>query len=156
METQKLFIDDGLIGIEINDNGVLKFNPSDFNFYDRLMKFSKELPEIEKKYERDVEVRTEGAAEFVERQLEIARQIDAEVKLRLAYVFGYGNDFDKLFGGSNVLSPAKNGERIITNFLNAIIPFVEDGMKRFSANEVEIAKRNREQRRAAQKGMSPL
>lgn len=52
---QKLVIDDGLVRLDINGNGVLKFNPSDFNVYERFYALTKELPEIEKKYAAEVE-----------------------------------------------------------------------------------------------------
>lgn len=160
METQKLFVDDGFIRFEINDNGVLKFNPSDFNVYERFYALIKELPEIEKKYVADVEATaTIGEmtdTDLVGRELIRAREIDKAVKNKLSAVFGVGNDFDQLLGGVNVFAVARNGERVITNLLNALYPYVEDGIKKLTDSEVVAAKLNREQRRAAQKGVSAL
>lgn len=153
---QKLVIDDGLVRLDINGNGVLKFNPSDFNVYERFYALTKELPEIEKKYAAEVEnipddITDEQATELTGRELERAKAIDAEVKARLSAAFGPGNDFDQLLGGVNVMAFGSNGERIITNLLNALLPYIENGVKQHTSNEVEAAKLNREQRRAALK-----
>lgn len=157
MNTQKLIIDDGLVRLDINGNGVLKFNPSDFNVYERFYALTKELPEIEKKYAAEVETlpkgtETEQAMALAGRELIRAKEIDAEVKAKLSAVFGTGNDFDQLLGGVNIMAFGSNGERIITNLLNALLPYVENGIKQHANSEVAAAKLNREQRRAAQRG----
>lgn len=157
MNTQKLIFDDGLVRLDINGNGTLKFNPSDFNVYERFYALSEELPEIEKKYAAEVEAIPEGTEEeqekaLVGRELVRAKAIDAEVKAKLSAAFGEGNDFDQLLGGVNVMAFGSNGERIITNLLNALLPYIEDGIKKHTDSEVAAAKLNREQRRAIQKG----
>ena len=154
---QKLVIDDGLVRLDINGNGVLKFNPSDFNVYERFYALTKELPEIEKKYAAEVESlpdddETEQAMALAGRELTRAKEIDKEVKDKLSSAFGVGNDFDKLLGGVNIMAFGSNGERIITNLLNALLPYVENGIKKHTNNEVTAAKLNREQRRAARNG----
>lgn len=157
MATEKLLYDDGLVRLDINGNGILAFNPSDFNVYERFYALTKELPELEKKYAAEVETLPEGtdsqqAIELAGRELGRAKEIDAEVKAKLSAAFGSGNDFDKLLGGVNVMSFGSNGERIITNLLNALVPYIEEGLKKHTDGEVAAAKRNREQRRAAQRG----
>lgn len=157
MNTQKLTIDDGLVRLDINGNGTLKFNPSDFNVYERFYALTKELPEIEKKYAAEVEAIPEGTEdeqimELTGRELTRAREIDKEVKAKLSAVFGTGNDFDQLLGGVNIMAFGTNGERIITNLLNALLPYIEDGVEKHTKGEVAAAKHNREQRRAAQRG----
>ena len=156
MNTQKLVLDDGLLRLDINGNGILKFNPSDFNVYDRFMTMIEELPDIEKRYVLEVETETdteESEKRMVIRELARAKAIDAEVKQKLSAVFGYGNDFDKLLGGVNLMAVGSNGERVITNLLEALMPYVQGGLERYTKNEVAVAKANREQRRAAQKGV---
>ena len=154
---QKLVIDDGLVRLDINGNGILKFNPSDLNVYNRFFALTQELPEIEKKYAHEVETADISGADaeqaLVGRELARAREIDAEVKAKLSAAFGPGNDFDALLGGVNIMAFGSNGERIITNLLNALVPYVESGIKKYADNEVGAAKMNREARRAAQKGM---
>ena len=155
--TKKLVFDDGLVRLDINGNGILTFNPSDFNVYERFYALSKELPELEKKYAAEVESMPEnmGSEQVVElagRELIRAKEIDAEVKAKLSAVFGAGNDFDKLLGGVNIMAFGTNGERIISNFLSALQPYIEEGVKKHTDDEVAAAKGNREQRRAAQRG----
>lgn len=154
--TKKLFFDDGLVRLDINGNGVLVFNPSDFNVYERFYALAKELPELEKKYVAEVEDLPEGteseqAFELAGKELIRAKEIDAEVKAKLSAVFGANNDFDQLLGGVNIMAFGSNGERIISNLLHALTPYIEDGIKKHTSSEVSAAKLNREQRRAAQR-----
>ena len=153
---QKLIIDDGLMRLDINGNGLLVFNPTDFNLYERFYALTKELPEIEKKYAAEVEELPDGtdeaqAVELAGRELTRAKEIDALVKKRLSEVFGKGNDFDKLLGGVNIMAFGSNGERIISNLLSALQPYIEDGVAKHTQQEVATARLNREQRRAAQR-----
>lgn len=155
MNTQKLIVDDGLVRLDINGNGTLKFNPSDFNVYERFYALTKELPEIEKKYAAEVEALPDGSEheqimELTGRELTRAKEIDKEVKDKLSAAFGAGNDFDQLLGGVNIMAFGSNGERIITNLLNALLPYIEDGVKKHTNGEIRAAKLNREQRRALQ------
>lgn len=155
--SNKVVFDDGLIRLDINGNGILKFNPTDFNLYERFFALTKELPEIEKKYAAEIEdipekITQEQSVELTGRELERAKAIDAEVKTKLSNVFGVGNDFDKLLGGVNIMAFGTNGERIITNLLNALMPYVENGVKKYANDEAKEAKANREQRRAMQRG----
>lgn len=121
---EKLTFDAGIKELEINENGVLTFNPSDFNVYKRFMALAQELPGLEKEYESKKE------ATEADSVLSQADEIDQLVKAKLAAVFGPQNDFDKLLGGVNVMAMGNNGQRIITNFLNALLPYMEAGIKR--------------------------
>lgn len=157
MATQKLNFDDGLLRLDINGNGLLTFNPSDFNVYQRFFALAKELPELEKKYVSDVEASTGDDPddtkifELAGRELERAREIDADIKRRLGDVFGPGNDFDRLLGGVNVMALGSNGERVITNLLNALAPYIEQGVDNHVTSAASTAKANRAQRRAMQR-----
>lgn len=143
MEPKKLTFDDGLVRLNINDNGILTFAPSDMNLYQRFMAFSRELPTLEEKYHTDIELPEDGGKNaeiaLTGQMLERAREIDADIKRRLSEVFGPGNDFDKLLGGVNLMSFANNGERVITNFLRAITPYVEAGIKKYAQGEAATA-----------------
>lgn len=138
---EKLIFDTGVKELEVNGNGVLTFNPSDFNVYKRFMALAKELPGLEKK--------CEGAAE-VDGVLSQTDEIDRIVKAKLADVFGPQNDFDKLLGGINVMAMGSNGQRIIANFLNALLPYMEAGIKQHmkdsAADAVAQAKNARAKR----------
>lgn len=156
---EKLIFDDGILRLDVNGNGLLCFNPSDFNVYQRFCALVKELPKLEEQYKAEVEQMPEDASEgeiieLAGRELDRAKEIDAAVKQKLSGVFGTNNDFDKLLGGVNLMAFGSNGERIITNLLNALTPYLEDGVKKHmddaAAEAVEEAKLNRAQRRAKQ------
>lgn len=157
-EIQKLLVDDGLLRLDINGNGLLVFNPTDFNLYERFYALREKLPELEKKYAAvEAAIPEEaGEDELIEltgQELEKTKAIDAEVKALLSTTFGNNNDFDKLLGGMNVMARGFNGERVITNLLNGILPYIEEGVAKHTQSEVAAAKLNREQRRAAQRRM---
>lgn len=154
MATQNLNFDDGLLRLNINDNGLLVFNPTDLNVYERFLALSRELPELEKQYVAEVEQsgEDEDGVELVGRELTRAKEIDTIVKRRLNAVFGGENDFDKLLGGVNLMAFGGNGERIITNLLNALTPYIEEGVKKHSDALAKKALRNRAERRAANNG----
>ena len=156
---EKLIFDDGILRLDVNGNGLLCFNPSDFNVYQRFCALVKELPKLEEQYKAEVEQMPEDASEgeiieLAGRELDRAKEIDAAIKRKLSGVFGADNDFDRLLGGVNLMAFGSNGERIITNLLNALTPYLEDGVKKHmddaAAEAVAEAKLNRAQRRAKQ------
>lgn len=156
MSTQRLDFDDGLTRLDVNGNGLLTFNPSDFNLYERFFALSKSLPELEQKYVREVEtipdnLGEEEKMELIGEELTLAKAIDTELKAKLSHVFGAQNDFDKLLGGVNLMAIGNNGERVITNLLQAIAPYIQQGVNRQAKSAADKAQRNREQRRAAQR-----
>lgn len=145
MAKTMLNFDDGLLRLEINDNGTLVFNPTDMNVYERFVALAQELPELEKQYEVEVEAASEDASdlELVGKELARAKEIDALIKGKLNVVFGGGNDFDKLLGGVNLMAFGGNGERVITNLLDALTPYIEDGVKRHTDAAIAAAKAKR-------------
>ena len=154
-EMKTLQFDDGLLRLEVNGNGLLTFNPSDFNVYQRFFRLLKELPQLEQRYVAEVEQSAggpgeEGSLELAGRELDRARDMDREIKEKLSGVFGPGNDFDALLGGVNVMAVGNNGERVITNLLNALAPYIEEGAERHRQDAAREARLNREQRRANQ------
>lgn len=151
MEAQTLQFDDGLLRLDINGSGLLTFNPTDFNVYQRFFQLLQELPELEKRYIAQVE-QSGGADEMAlaGQELERARALDQELKNRLGQVFGPGNDFDQLLGGVNVMALGHNGQRVITNLLDALSPYIEEGAQRHMDSATQAARLSREQRRAAQ------
>lgn len=154
-EVKTLQFDDGLLRLDVNGNGLLTFNPSDFNVYQRFFQLLKELPEMEKRYAAQVEQSTGetgegGSLELAGGELDWARDMDREIKEKLSGVFGPGNDFDALLGGVNVMAVGNNRERVITNLLNALVPYIEEGAERHRQDAAREARLNREQRRAMQ------
>lgn len=152
---EKIIFDNGVKEYQINDNGVLRFNPSDPNVYARFFDAAEKIQQIEKDLTKKGKalVKAEGnEEENGEAAIRLMQEADKEVKDLLNQVFGEENDFDKLLGGVNLLAVAVNGERVITNLLQALMPIIEDGAKRCADQRVGAAvasaKKNRAARRA--------
>ena len=148
---EKLIFDAGIKEYEINGNGVLRFNPSDPNVYARFFDAAEQIQQIEKDL-------TEKGKALVkdekngEAAIRLIQEADKKVKDLLGQVFGAGNDFDKLLGGVNLLAVAVNGERVVTNLLQALMPIIEDGAKKCADQRVDdavaLAQKNRAARQA--------
>ena len=147
----KITFDTGVKEYEINNNGVLRFNPGDPNVYARFFDAAEQIEKIE----QDLIAKSE-ALKNEERDGEAAIRLmqdaDKQVKELLGQVFGPGNDFDKLLGGVNVLAVASNGERVVTNLMHALTPVIEKEAKKCFDKKVDAAvgkaKGNRAARRA--------
>ena len=150
---EKIVFDSGIKEYEINNNGVLRFNPSDPNVYARFFDAAEQIQKIEK----DLVAKGESLnneEKDGEAAIRLMQEADKKVKELLGQVFGPGNDFDKLLGGVNILAVAVNGERVVTNLMQALLPVIEQGAKKCAeqkvGNAVSQAKTNRAQRRAQQ------
>ena len=148
---EKIIFDSGVKEYQINDNGVLRFNPSDPNVYARFFDAAEQIQQIEK----DLVARGESlnnAENNGEAAIRLMQEADTKVKHILSGVFGEGNDFDEMLGGVNLLAVAGNGERVITNLMEALLPIIEQGAKRCAdqkiGNAVKKAKTNRALREA--------
>ena len=146
---QKLSFDLGLKEYEIG-GGVLRFNPNDLNVYARFGEAGKRLTAVEEKLIAKAQAAGEEASGKV--VLALMAEADREAKETLAWIFGDHNAFDAIFCGTNVMSVAANGERVITNFIHAVQPILEAGAKKCSKQQVNgalnKARMNRAQRRA--------
>ena len=154
---EKLVFDSGIREFQINDNGVLRFNPADPNVYARLMESGEKIKSVEdrllakaKELIPDGEEESSGAV-----VLQLMREADEEIKEILAYIFGAENDFDAIFAGVSLMAACSNGERVLTNFLDALLPIVKEGAEKCANQKInsatQKAKANRAQRRAAAK-----
>ena len=146
---EKIVFDTGIKEFQINDNGVLRFNPSDPNVYARFFDAAEQIQQIEK----DLIAKGENLKEdkdVGETAIRYMQEADKKVKEQLAWVFGAGNDFDKLLGGVNLLAVAVNGERVVTNLMQALLPVIEQGAQKCAEQKVNDAvnkaKKNRQQR----------
>ena len=150
---ERIIFDSGIKEYQINDNGVLRFNPSDPNVYARVMDAMEKIQSVEdslvskaKEIEKGESQEESGAA-----ALRLMAEADRETKNILTEVFGKENDFDDILGGVNLLAVASNGERVITNFLAAIQPIMVAGAENCAKQQVdtavEAARLNRAQRR---------
>lgn len=153
---EQIVFDSGIKEYQINNNGILRFNPSDPNVYAR---FYDAVDQIEK-IEQDLIVKGESLkndeskdeAANGEAAIRLLQEADKRVKELLGEVFGPGNDFDEMLGGVNIMAVAVNGERVVTNFMNALLPVIEREAKKCTEQKVgdavNQAKTNRAQRRA--------
>lgn len=149
---QKLNFDLGLKEYEIG-GGVLRFNPSDPNIYERFAQAGKRLTAVEEKLvAKAKEAGPEAPGKVM---LELMADADREIKDVLSWIFGSHNDFNAIFCGTNIMGIGANGERVITNFIHAIQPIMEAGAKKCAKQQVNgalgKARMNRAQRRAAAK-----
>ena len=140
---ENITFDSGIRTYKINGSGVLRFNPADPNLYSRFFDAADKLREIEKELEEEGKNRGEEPlnGEMIVRLMASA---DKKAKRILADVFDKGNDFDQVFGGVNVLAVAGNGERVITNFIEAIIPIIQEGAESCANMHIASAKKEAE------------
>jgi len=149
---EKLIFDTGLKSFTVNDGGVLRFNPSDPNVYARFVEAAAKIQAVEDDMVKKAQsIKAEGE-EAGEAALKLMKEADQEMKKILGWVFGEINDFEKIFAGVNLMAVGENGERVITNFISALLPIMQSGAQK-CANEhigdaVQTAKLNRAQRRA--------
>lgn len=146
---EKLIFDNGIKEYEVNGSGVLRFNPGDPNVYARFMEATDRIQTVEKDMENQGKDLAESDGAGV---LKLLTEADRQIKEILGWVFGKGNDFDEILGGVNLMAVAINGERVITNLLNSLLPIIEQGAsdcaKQQIGDAVQQAKQNRAQRRA--------
>lgn len=135
---EKLTFDTGVKAYRINGGGVLRFNPADPGVYARFLEAAEQI--------RAAEAELTQTAE----PLQAIAALDKKLKALLSQVFGPGNDFDALLGGVNLLAVAENGERVITNLLQALQPVLTRGARLCAGEQARQAVEKAEARRAQQ------
>ena len=125
---RKLTIDLGIEEFEVDNGKVLRFNPADLNLFDRFCTAGEDILQAE----REMVAQAEAAGEEMsgETMIRLLAETDAKMKKILNRVFGCGNDFDDIFNGVNMMTVGTNGERVITNFMAAITPILEEGARK--------------------------
>ena len=147
---KQLTIDTGVQEFEINGSGVLRFNPSDPNVYNRFFAAETTLTELDAEAQKRME---QIEADFpddnqrVGAELAVLAEYDRKIKEVLNGVFGAGNDFDEILHGVNLAAVAGNGRRVVT----IIREGAERSMEEKADKAVQTAKANRAARRAAAK-----
>ena len=143
---KKLNWDNGIQEFETNGEAILRFNPSDPAFYNRFLALIEKI----KKVEDDISNEDENVDG--KQAIHLLCKYDQMIKSMLADTFGNQNDFELIFSGVNLMALGKNGKRVIINFLDAIMPVIDDGAKKnaqaTAAEAVERARSNREKRGA--------
>lgn len=133
---EKIAFDSGIREYEINGKGILRFNPSDPNVYDRLFNSLDEIKAVESDLVEDAKKINSDDGSAV---LRLMAQADKRVKTILSNIFGHENDFDDILGGVNVMAVCGNGERAITNLLNALIPIIQEGAEQCARQQADKA-----------------
>ena len=148
---EQLIFDSGIKKYQINGKGILQFNPSDPNVYARFMDMVPKINEIEKEMNAKAgKIDYSDKAAAGEEKLRLMRDTDHRIKAVLNEIFGQENDFDKILEGVNLMAVASNGQRVVSNLMDALQPIMEEGAQACVRSEVDAAKLNREQRRAMQ------
>lgn len=146
---QKLVFDSGIREYQLGEGGVLRFNPSDPNVYNRFLEAAKKVTAVEKNLVTKAQALegNDGA-----KVISLMAEADREIKKILGWVFGAENDFDKILSGVNLLAVGANGERVITNLLYTLAPIMQEGAESCAQKKIGAAvaqaKQNRQQRRA--------
>ena len=142
---RELNFDSGIVEYRVNGKATLSFNRSDPNLYNRMQELNGKLAAIDSDLKKEKDAAEDGLA-----LVKLFSAYDKRIKAELSFVFGEQSDFDAIFEGQNVLSIAGNGKFLITNFIEALQPIIESGVKEYAkleaANAVAQAKRERANR----------
>lgn len=149
---ERITFSTGMKEFEINGQ-TIRFNPNDLNLFTRFMEAGDQIKAIEKELvERARSLQEEAPESIGSATIKLMSEADRKIKDILAWIFGSHNDFDKIFGGENVMSVAENGERNLTNFIMALSPVLTQGAKIAAKQQAKVAaaqiKLNRAGRRA--------
>ena len=149
---EKLVFDSGVKEYQLGDLGVLRFNPSDPNVYARFMESVNAIQEVESKLVEKARALQNRSEDIGEGVLKIMAEADREAKAILSGVFCGENDFEKILGGVNLLAVAGNGERVITNLLNALQPIMVSGAQNCAQQKASEAVAKAQMNRANRSG----
>ena len=133
---EKLNFDAGIQEYDLGFGVPLRVNFSDPNLYERFLSLTDRIMEIAKGYDG---MEAAGGEDY----LKFLRDADRKVKEVLNDTFGLGNDFDKIMGGTNMMAVATNGNLIVTNFIDAITPVMQDGIDRFTDSLAESVRKQK-------------
>lgn len=129
---KRIKLDSGLEEMIVG-NGVLCFNPKDPNLY---IRFEQAVEKLQKAEEELVAHTPKDGMEAIK----LLQEADRKMKEILNWVFGYGNNFDAILGGVNLLAVAKNGERVVTNLFAALEPVLLEGAKKCAREKAAAMK----------------
>lgn len=143
METIKF--DSGMQDYSLGQLGTLRFNPADPELYARFLEGAQQLEVMEKKL---VEQARQLPGDDPGQAIALLRQADEQLKDLLSGIFGGENDFRKLLAGTNLLAVGSNGQRVITNLLQALQPVLAQGVARCAGQQQAQAVSRAKARRA--------
>ena len=122
---KKIKLDTGVSAVALG-GGTLRYHPADPNLYVRFREAAQKLQDMEQDLGAKKDLTGEQAAALL-------HAADRQMKDLLGWVFGPGNDFDKIVDGVNLLAVASNGERVVTNLFAALEPLLVEGAKACAA-----------------------
>ena len=143
---EKLQFDSGVKSYRINGGGVLRFHPGDPNLYSRFLEAVEKFRALEQELAGKCAAEETAGVDI----LGFLEEADGKMKQLLNWIFGGGNDFHKLLEGVNLLAVADNGERVITNLLQALEPVLLEGAKRCANQQAKAAVEKAKARRGNQ------
>lgn len=141
---EKISFDSGVKSYKINGTGVLRFNPGDPNVYARFLEAAEKLQNVETALVEEAKKLSQADGAGV---VQLLSRADKEMKQVLGWVFGEENDFNKILGGVNLLAVADNGQRVVTNLLEALQPVLVAGAERCAKEKVDAAVQKAKARR---------
>lgn len=100
--------------------GKVYIRPDDYNILERAKKVEERIEEYIKKAEKQ----TSEADEEQDELISIISEIDKKIKEEIDYLFDYPVS-EEVFGRTHCLS-TRNGKYFIENFLDAIMPVIEE------------------------------
>lgn len=143
-----LNLDLGIREYRLTEKGVLRFNPTDPNLYDRFLNAEEAIRKVEQESAEQANAAGNDAEIAGEVAIRIMAAADRKMKDILNGVYGHGNDFHAILEDVNLLAVGSNGNRIISNIMDVLTPIMEAGAKSFADGKINEAKLDREQRRA--------
>lgn len=147
---EQLNFDSGIREYKINNNGVLRFNPGDPNVYARFLESTEKIQEVESAMESKIKTIDDSDVDGAS-VLHLLAEADKQMKEVLNWVFGKGNDFDEIMEGVNLMAVATNGERVVTNLLNALLPIIHEGAESCAKQQIGDAVQQAQMNRAARR-----
>lgn len=145
---QKIQFDSGVQEFRINGGEVLRFNPGDPNVYARFMEAAEKLQVMEKDLVQQAKAMDDQESGTA--VVKLMAEADKQMKQVLGWVFGQGNDLDKILGGVNLLAVAANGERVVTNLMTALQPVLIAGAEACAREKTSAAVAKAQARRVKQ------
>lgn len=145
---EKLKFDSGIREFDLGTGVPLRFNPGDPNLYARFLEAAQKVQDIEKELcQQAQKLDSQTAGEGV---VALLRSADGKMKELLGWVFGMGNDFERILGGINLLAVGKNGQRLVSNLFGVLQPVLIAGAEACAKEQTQAAVEKAKKRRAAQ------
>lgn len=130
MSVTSINFDDGVKKIKVNDNGYIKWSPTDVNFVDRYLIFA---DWVEAKHAPEVEELIGKMDNIKDYKVGSASKLGKDFNAELDKVFGEGTS-KVVFGDMNPISPVSNGKFLFQNFLEALDPVIQESFNQFEEN----------------------